>query len=454
LVAAGAPRRNFSELARPVRQASVAFGPQHPAAHGILKLAMEVQGEALRRLDPQFGLLHRGTEKLMENRSSLQIIPYFDRFDYVANLAQEHAICLAIEALRPGFYLSGAVLLARTLFDELSRLMNHLLTLSATALDLSAMGPIFWAFEERENIMALFEQASGARMHTSLYRPFEFDLTPLTGVFFRELTALLTRCGRSLAGAFLGLLANRSLRTRLATVGQLSTQRTRVYGISGLIAPSAGFLLDRRLQRAPNYGVYGALTFRLFLGRRGDNLDRFLLRVKESVEAFRLLSQLVQLYTAGRLARARRAHYVRVTATRAWSENPAATLGIHASKAPSTVAGAPAAAAALAPLDGFEPAEPTRGKFASMEAVISHFRVASEGYVLEPGLAYQGVESPKGEAGVTLVGVGTPRAHRAKLRTPVAHNMHLIPTINRGALFADFVATFCSLDIVLGEIDR
>jgi NADH-quinone oxidoreductase subunit D len=190
--------------------------------------------------------------------------------------------------------LSVGVQAARLLFDEISRVLNHLLTLSATALDLSVMGPVFWAFEEREALMELCEQASGARMHTALYSPFAFDTTVFTGVFLRELGQFLTRCGRSLAGAFLGLLNNRSFKSRLSFVGQLSLHKVHTYGVTGLVARSCGGFFDLRLQPSVDYGLYRELALRTFVGRRGDNLDRFLLRVKEVSEGFRLLAQTLQ----------------------------------------------------------------------------------------------------------------------------------------------------------------
>lgn len=280
---------------RQIRQTSLAFGPQHPAAHGILKLQLYLTGETIRWLDPQFGLLHRGTEKLFESRNLLQSLPYFDRFDYVANLFQEHAFCLAVEALySTSTLLQAPVIFARRVFDELSRILNHLLTLSATALDLSAMGPIFWAFEERENILELCEQASGARMHTAMYRPFFFDFSIFSNSFVNELAQFLTRCARSLSGAFLGLLNNRSLKSRLAGVGQVSKAKIQAYGLSGIIARSAGVFLDQRYHSL-GAGQDSSLASRTFLGKRGDNLDRFLIRVKETAESFRTISQMVQL---------------------------------------------------------------------------------------------------------------------------------------------------------------
>lgn len=291
---------SYFSTSRQIKQASLAFGPQHPAAHGILKLQLYLSGETIRWLDPQFGLLHRGTEKLFESRNLLQALPYFDRFDYVANLFQEHAFCLAVEALHEtAGFLSAPVYAARRIFDELSRVLNHLLTLSATALDLSAMGPIFWAFEERENILELCEQASGARMHTAMYRPFFFDFSIFSGPFINELAQFLTRCSRSLSGAFLGLLNNRALKSRLSGVGQVSRAKIQAYGLSGIIARSSGLFADQRYSGADANHVH-TLTARTFLGKRGDNLDRFLLRVKETAESFRVLSQSLQALRPGR----------------------------------------------------------------------------------------------------------------------------------------------------------
>jgi len=259
---------------------------------------MQLSGEVLRWVDPQFGLLHRGTEKLMEGRNLLQSLPYFDRFDYVANLFQEHAYCLAVESVyRNPTPLSAGTQLFRLLFDEISRVLNHLLTLSATALDMSVMGPIFWAFEEREALMEVCERASGARMHTALYRPFSFDATALSRPLLQDICSFLTRCSRSLAGAFLGLLNNRAFKTRLSLIGQSNDTQARAYGVTGLMARSGGRVYDLRMLARGGYGLYRNLSLRSFLGRRGDNLDRFLLRVKEVAESFRVLSQILQMLT-------------------------------------------------------------------------------------------------------------------------------------------------------------
>jgi NADH-quinone oxidoreductase subunit D len=437
----GASALTSRSTTRHIKSFVLNFGPQHPAAHGILKLIAQMNGEVIDRVDPQFGLLHRGTEKLFEARPFLQSLPYFDRFDYVANLFQEHAFCHALERLNglQAKPLDGALLAYRTLFDEMSRVMNHLLTLSACSLDMGVMGPLFWAFEERERLMELYERVSGARMHTALYRPFTVDLSPLTSGFFRDLAHFLTRCGRSLSGAFLGLLHNRAIKTRFALVGQISKSKAQAHGITGIVARSTGLCLDLRLAPGHGYGAYRGLTFRTFLGRRGDNLDRFLLRIKEVVESFRLISQVTQLLMPlGAVTSSHTAYGLKLpVGPSSGAAHEGQTCSILAGESPRSIF-----------------VVPSQGAYSSMEALIHHFRISSEGHPSLPGLSYGGVEGPKGEVGASLFSSGGIRPYRLKVRTPVSHNMHLIPLVARGTLFADFVASFCSLDIVLGEIDR
>lgn len=449
-----------------IKNFTLNFGPQHPAAHGILRLSILMTGEVIQRLDPQFGLLHRGTEKLIETRNLLQALPYFDRFDYVANLFQEHAFCLAVErAHLSNQPITAAVNLTRTLFDELSRVANHLLTTAAINMDMGAMGPMFWAFEEREQLMEFFERVSGARMHTAFYRPFGLDFSPLTAVFFRDVARFLNRSARSLSGAFLGLLNNRALKTRFSYIGQISPQRISNYGITGLIARSAGVAIDFRLTQIHSYGAYSNVSLRTFLGRRGDNWDRFLLRVKETVEAFRIVTQVLQHLTqkTEKLTLKPARAFFSLTKVNVGQnfKQPSFTTSkfvvsvLHLkgfsslTKVGSTRLGTSSTTWFLenSPLHG-------KGRFSGMEELISHFRTFSEGLPTGPALSYGEVESPKGCVGVFLITDGSSRPSRTKLRTPVAHNMNLIPVIANGALFADFVATFCSLDIVLGEIDR
>jgi NADH-quinone oxidoreductase subunit D len=429
---------------------------------------MQAHGELLLRVDPQFGLLHRGTEKLCEARTARQALPYFDRFDYVANLFQEHAFCLTLEALPVAQqHCKAHVSIARVLFDELSRALNHLLTLSATALDLSAMGPVFWAFEERERIMELFERVSGARMHTALYSPFSFAFATLTRRFWLDLVSFLGRVGRALAGSFLGLLNNRALKTRLGGVGQLSQAKLRSYGITGVIARGAGMLVDLRVQPRRSYSAYRALSFRSFLGRRGDNLDRFLLRIKEVLEVFRVIAQVttalnntgmagapapwlssarMQTISAWRIGRA---YYFFLYRRQSLPCLMVVGVRLCSRQAPSRASLATGGAYL-----GSRGERQSHGLFTGMDEVIGHFRTFSEGQLLAAGASYRGVEGPKGEFGVFIVTDGTTRPYRVKVRTPVSHNLHLIPSLGAGFFFADFVASFCSLDVVFGEIDR
>jgi len=298
--------------------------------------------------------------------------------------------------------------------------------------------------------MELCEQASGARMHTALYRPHGFDFSVLSPIFIREVGHFLTRCARSLAGAFLGLLNNRSLKSRLAYVGQVSAAKVTAYGVTGLVARSCGVVYDLRLQGRANYSLYRSYALRVFIGRRGDNLDRFLLRVKEVSEGFRLLSQVL---TALQPLQAAEGGSVRATSSVVRvrkgvgpRQRGRGSADIGSCGRPRVCQSHSAAthsprAAALGLL-GLGVTPPVLGKFTSMESLIAHFRLASEGAPTSRGFGYGGVESPKGEVGVALVSAGGVRPYRIKLRTPVSHNMHLIPTLSVGATFADFVATF------------
>jgi len=464
------------------------FGPQHPAAHGILRLIFQMNGEYIQKIDTQFGLLHRGSEKLIESKFYIQSLPYFDRFDYVANIFQEHAYCLTIEKLLNtkktfDLYLNYI----RTLFDELSRILNHLLTLSATSLDVGAMGSIFWAFEERERIMEFFERVSGARMHTALYKPNYFDLTTINEIFLLDLSKFLLKCSRTINGAFLGLLNNRILKSRLSGIGSIQINKINNYGITGIISRSSGFKDDLRLKKINNYGSYWYLSFRTFLGKKGDNYDRFLIRIKEILESFRIISQLINFLNIKKINNKFNAGSSMLFFYKFKNNNKILLFKFFYKK--------------ILKLkyifyknkykikyissfynlfylffffilkkkinnnhtyfniqnflfSNFNNNSNFKNKFSSMEETISHFKYYSEGFNVPSGISYQNVESPKGYVGVILISDGSSTPYRCKMRTPVSHNMHLIPSICTGLMFADFVATFCSLDIVLGEIDR
>lgn len=376
------------------------FGPQHPAAHGILKVSLALSGEVILRCDPQFGLLHRGSEKLIESKTILQSVPYLDRMDYVANIIQEHSFVLAFEN---SFLLKKKkinLLLWRIIFDELSRILNHLLTVGAICLDMGSMGPMFWAFEEREQIMEIFERVSGARMHTAIYQPFT-----LNGFFFsknliNDILFLINRGSRYISGALLGLLNNKSLKVRLANVGIFNVNKIKEYGITGVIARSSGLKYDYRLiNNKLAFNAYSNVFLKSYTGRLGDSYDRFIIRTKEILESFKIINQVLLLIR---------------------------TFGGSSNKS----------------------------KFFSMESIIDHFKKNSIFYNTNNALTVGLVEGPKGVVVSYLVLNNSQFSYRSLIRSPVAHNMNLITTVGNCVNFADFVATFCSLDVVLGEIDR
>lgn len=392
-----------------IRSFMLNFGPQHPAAHGILRISFALSGEVLVRADLQFGLLHRGSEKLCESRTFLQAIPYLDRMDYVANLIQEHSVIQSIEALWLKRRASVIVRGLRTICDELSRVLNHLLTMSALCLDLGAMGPIFWAFEERELIMEVFERISGARMHTAMHRPFSIGGEFQWSYFNSDVIAASQRGSRVIGGAFLGLSNSRSLRSRFSHIGSFSVPKLNHYGIHGVLLRASGNPYDLRTQEniTSNYGLYSSLALRSFIGKRGDCYDRFMLRVREIVESYRVSLQVINLVPLGFL-----------------SSIKSLSLDI------------------------------TRSKFVSMEGVISHFKSQFFNFSSVRGMSFSTLESPKGSIGVLIVSSGSHNPYRLHVRSPVAHNLFLLHTPSTMYTLADFVSTFCSLDVVLGEIDR
>jgi len=381
------------------------FGPQHPAAHGILKISLTISGDIIIRSDSQFGLLHRGSEKLCESRTWSQIIPYMDRMDYVANLIQEHSLVLSIEKLSTTHKTNTHVINSfRTVFDEISRILNHLLTMSALCLDMGAMGPIFWAFEERENIMELCERISGARMHTAMYKPFTINTDLLFNNTLKDILILIQRGARVISGAFLGLLSNRALKSRLAGVGSFSQLKLKNYSISGIIARSGGILIDSRLGLGgPQYSIYNLLSFRTFIGKRGDCYDRFIVRSKEILESYRLITQIIDNFYLNNY---------------------------------------------------FKNSVKQKNKFTSMEGIINHFKNINSPINNTKGLSLGIVEGPKGLVITSIVANGGISPSRVHIKSPVAHNLHLLNSVANYSTFADFVATFCSMDVVLGEIDR
>ena len=391
-----------------VRNFSINFGPQHPAAHGVLRLVLELDGEVCTRVDPHIGLLHRGTEKLIEYKTYLQAVPYFDRLDYVAPMNQEHAWALAIERLL-GLEVPKRGQLIRVLYSEIGRLLSHLLNVTTQAMDVGALTPPLWGFEEREKLMVFYERASGSRMHAAYFRPggVHQDIPPELvediGVFCDHHNKVLDDIE--------GLLTdNRIFKQRNVDIGVVSLKECFAWGFSGVMVRGSGAAWD--LRKSQPYECYNEMDFDIPIGKNGDCYDRYLIRMQEMRESVKIMKQCVN-----RL------------------------LGSEKS--------GPVSAA-----DG-KVVPPKRGEMKrSMEALIHHFKLHTEGFHTPPGEVYAAVEAPKGEFGVYLVSDGTNKAYRCKLRAPGFAHLQAMDHICRGHLLADVSAVLGSLDIVFGEVDR
>jgi NADH-quinone oxidoreductase subunit D len=391
-----------------VRNFSINFGPQHPAAHGVLRLVLELDGEVCTRVDPHIGLLHRGTEKLIEYKTYLQAVPYFDRLDYVAPMNQEHAWALAIEKLL-GLEVPKRGQLIRVLYSEIGRLLSHLLNVTTQAMDVGALTPPLWGFEEREKLMNFYERASGSRMHAAYIRPggVHQDLPP----------ELVEDIGRFCEGHnkvlddIEGLLTdNRIFKQRNVDIGVVSLKECFEWGFSGVMVRGSGAAWD--LRKAQPYECYNEMDFDIPIGKNGDCYDRYLIRMQEMRESVKIMQQCVN-----RL------------------------LG-------------PERTGPVSAADG-KVVPPKRGEMKrSMESLIHHFKLYTEGFHTPPGEVYAAVEAPKGEFGVYLVSDGTNKAYRCKLRAPGFAHLQAMDHICRGHMLADVSAVLGSLDIVFGEVDR
>ena len=399
------PRDEMLPDEQQIRNFNINFGPQHPAAHGVLRLVLELDGEVVARCDPHIGLLHRGTEKLMESRTYLQNLPYFDRLDYVAPMNQEHAWCLAIEKLTDTEIPRRASLI-RVLYSEIGRILNHLLNVTTQAMDVGALTPPLWGFEEREKLMVFYERACGARLHAAYFRP---------GGVHRDLPDELLEDIMTWAEAFPrviddidGLLTeNRIFKQRNVDIAIVSRQEALDWAFSGIMVRGSGLAWD--LRRSQPYECYDEFDFLVPVGRNGDCYDRYLCRMAEMRESLRIIVQAVEKLAS----------------------EPGDVL----------VRGK------LAP--------PTREDMKqSMEALIHHFKLYTEGFRVPEGEVYAAVEAPKGEFGVYLVSDGTNRPYKAKIRAPGFPHLQAMDHLCRGHLLADVSAVIGSLDVVFGEIDR
>jgi NADH-quinone oxidoreductase subunit D len=387
-----------------IKPLTMNFGPQHPAAHGVLRLVMEMEGEIVERLDPHIGLLHRGTEKLIEYKTYLQAIPYFDRLDYVSPMCQEHAFVLAVEKLL-GLEVPIRGQYIRTLFDEITRILNHLLNIPAYAMDVGAMTPFLWAFEERELLLEFYERVSGARFHAAYYRPGGVHQDLPAGIV-DDIMAWAQRFPQVIDDIEGLLTENRIFKQRLVDIGVVSAEDALDWGFTGPMLRASGLPWD--LRKSQPYMVYDRMDFDIPVGRNGDCYDRYLVRVEEMRQSLKIVRQCCERMPGG----------------------PPCS-------------------------DDRKIVPPKRGEMKhSMEALIHHFKLYTEGFHVPEGETYTAVEAPKGEFGVYLVSDGTNKPYRCKIRAPGFAHLQAMDVMSRGHMLADSVAILGSMDIVFGEVDR
>ena len=387
-----------------IKPLTINFGPQHPAAHGVLRMVLEMDGEVIERVDPHIGLLHRGTEKLIEDKTYLQAVPYFDRLDYVSPMCQEHAFALAVEKLlkiEPPVRASYI----RVLFSEITRILNHLLALPAMAMDVGAMTPFLWSFEQRELLMEFYEKVSGARLHAAYFRP---------GGVYRDMPNGLLNDIKEWAIKFPKFIKdlenllsdNRIFKQRTVDIGIVSAEDAVDFGFTGPMLRASGVKWD--LRKEETYEIYDKLDFEIPVGKNGDCYDRYFVRVEEMKESLKIIHQCIDNIPKGHVM----------------IQNNKVT--------------------------------PPKRKLmkTSMESLIHHFKLYTEGYKVPKGETYTSVEAPKGEFGVYLISDGSNKPYKCKIRAPGFAHLQAMDFCSKGHMLADVVAILGSMDIVFGEIDR
>ena len=387
-----------------IKNLTLNFGPQHPAAHGVLRLVLEMDGEVVERADPHIGLLHRGTEKLIENKTYLQAMPYFDRLDYVSPMVQEHAFVLAAEQLL-ALELPERALWIRVLFDEITRILNHALQIGAQGLDLGATTPFLWLFEEREKLMSFYEAVSGARLHAAYYRigGVHQDIPEQTLNDIANWSKEFHKIINDIEGL---LDENRIFKQRTVDIGVVSKKEALDWGFTGPMLRGSGVAWE--LRKLEPYAIYDKVDFDIPVGKNGDCYDRYLIRMEEMKQSLKIINQVLDKMPKGEVI----------------NDNPR-----------------------ISP--------PKRNIMkSSMESLISHFKLYTEGVRVPEGSVYRAVEAPKGEFGVYLVSDGTNKPYRCKIRAPGFAHLQGLDFMTKGHQLADLVACIATMDVVFGEIDR
>jgi NADH dehydrogenase (ubiquinone) Fe-S protein 2 len=392
------------EQGKEIKNFMLNFGPQHPAAHGVLRLILELDGEIIKNADPHIGLLHRGTEKLIEYKTYMQALPYFDRLDYVSMMCQEHVFCLGVEKLI-GCNLPLRAKYIRIIFSELTRLLNHLLAITTHALDVGALTPFLWAFEEREKLMEFYERVSGARMHANYFRiggvlyDLPIGLLNDISIFSKQFSSRIDEIEEMLTD-------NRIWKQRLVDIGKINYRQALDLGLSGPMLRSTGIAWD--LRKNESYEMYKRFSFIVPIGIYGDCYDRYLIRIEEMRQSINIINQAINLIPNG-----------------------------------------------LVRIDNNKISPPYRYQMKkSMESLIHHFKLYSEGIIVPRGHIYTSIEAPKGEMGIFLVSDGSNRPYRCKIHSPGFMHLQALNSIVNGHMIADLVTVIGTLDIVFGEVDR
>lgn len=393
-----------SYLKKKIKNFTINFGPQHPAAHGVLRLVLELKGELVERADPHIGLLHRGTEKLIEHKTYLQALPYFDRLDYVSMMSQEHTYCLAVEKLLKCNVPLRAQYI-RVIFAELTRILNHLLAVGCHAMDVGAMTPFLWAFEEREKLMEFYERASGARMHAAYFRPGGVNMDLPKGLL-NDIYIFSEQFNLRLNEIEDMLTENRIWKQRLVDIGTVNVKDAYDWGFSGVMLRGSGIKWD--LRKTQPYEIYDSVNFSIPVGNNGDCYDRYLIRIFEMRESLKIIFQCINNIPNG-----------------------------------------------LIKIDDRKITPPKRSDLKqSMESLIHHFMHYAQGFSVPAGETYTASEAPKGEFGVYLVSNGTNRPYRCKIKAPGFAHLQAIDFMSKGHMIADVVTIIGTQDIVFGEVDR
>lgn len=392
------------ELNSKLKNFTINFGPQHPAAHGVLRLILELDGEIVKKADPHIGLLHRGTEKLIEYKNYLQALPYFDRLDYVSMMSQEHTYSLAVEKLS-AIKIPYRAKQLRVIFAEITRLLNHLLAVGCHAMDVGAMSPFLWAFEEREKLMEFYERASGARLHSAYIRPGGV-CNDLSLGFIDDLFAFIRQFHLRLDEMEEMLSTNHIWQSRLVNIGIVSSKKALEWGFSGVMLRASGIPWD--LRKKEKYETYNENFFNIPVGEFGDCYDRYLVRMLEMRESLKIVTQTLNNLSEGPIS-------AEIFKTNSIVRNETKN---------------------------------------SMESVIHHFKHFTEGFVVPHGEVYVSTESPKGEFGVYLISDNTEKPYRCKIKSPGFGHLQALNEMVKGHMIADVVTIVGTLDVVFGEIDR